>query len=268
MRQTARRALHFINRRAFLIGLALTIAAGGIAAITTSRPASASSRCDKVNIIYCGVTSITNFQQVYASNKSGHADSPTVKKDYTDLHTIYSAQGISASDVSSMNTSNTKLGRVYKDGTVKVDSKTVGTNAKISARFSVSGATPISGTNAYIRSVTESFQSAYEDAFVRFDDNDVMKFAIVVDCGNGVTATAVKPAPALKPAPTPTPTPPAPTPTPTPPAPTPAPVTPAAQPQVLVNTGAGNVAALFVTVTATGAAGYYYFLRRRLSAEA
>lgn len=170
-------------------------------------PASAAATtCDNVNVIYCGVGDVASFKAIYASNESGHSNSPSLKKDYTDLHIIYTAQGITASDVASMNTSNSVPGTLYKDGHITVSGATVATNAKISARFSVPGAIHISGTNAYIRSVTSSFANPSQTVFVRMT-NGIMQYAIVKDCGNGVTATPVKPAPTPLPTPIPKPQP-------------------------------------------------------------
>ena len=50
--------------------------------------------CDKVNIAYCGLTGnneasyLSSFKNYYTTNKSGHAASPTVKKDYTDIKAV------------------------------------------------------------------------------------------------------------------------------------------------------------------------------------
>lgn len=180
---------HFSGAKMLVVASVVTVAAvASIVGVNFANRSSAAASCDKVNIVYCGTHSVDQFKQVYNSNKSGHATSPTVKKDYTDLHTIYSAFGISSSSVTSMSSSNTVSGTVYRDGRVVVDGKVVGTGAKVAARFEVPGATKIAGTNAYIRNTSDSFQFESRKALVRME-NGKMKYAILVDCGNPVTAT-------------------------------------------------------------------------------
>src|SRR5882672_4392929 len=122
--------------------MAFTMIASAVTSIAASKPAYAATSCDKVNIVYCGVnkgsasSDINTFKSTYNSNKSGHTASPNVKKDYTDLKSVYKWAGASDSIVSGMNSTNTKLGTLYKDGHIVVDGKTVATDSWVTARFS------------------------------------------------------------------------------------------------------------------------------------
>ena len=177
-------------------GIATALFAAGVLtvlAVTNASTANAANTCDKVNVVYCGVPSIAQFQAIYKSNKSGHDSSPTIKHDYTDLHTIYGAFGVTPQLVASMDSSNTKTGVVHRDGRVEIGGKVVGTDAMVAARFSVSGSTHIAGTNAYIRHTTDSFLLESRTVLIRFDDNGKMLFAIETDCGNPIMAKPVVP---------------------------------------------------------------------------
>lgn len=176
----------------FLLATAATAVAG-----TVSQPAtvSAATSCDKVNIVYCGINGgsvsgdINNFKSRYNSNKSGHASSPTVKKDYTDIQAVYNWAGASKSIVAGMNTSNTKLGTLYKDGHITVNGATVGTDASVTARFNNgAGFTKVEG-NVYARKTTTSFAESSAPVIVYFNSNGQMTFAVMVECGNAVKAT-------------------------------------------------------------------------------
>jgi PKD repeat protein len=160
----------------------------------SANTAYAASSCDKVNIVYCGVDGssasayISSFKSLYNSNKSGHAKSPTVKKDYTDLQAVYNWAGASKSIVSGMSTSNTKVGTLYKDGHITVDGATVATGASVTARFSNgSGFTKVEG-NVYARKTTTSFAENSAQVIV-YMNNGTFGFAVMTGCGNAVKGT-------------------------------------------------------------------------------
>ncbi len=174
--------------------MAFTMLASAAASIVASKPVYAASSCDKVNIVYCGVnkgsasSDISAFKSTYNSNKSGHSASPTVKKDYTDLKTVYNWAGASASIVSGMNTTNTKLGTLYKDGRIVVDGKVVATDAWVTARYNNgNGFTHVTG-NVYARKTTTSFAESSAPVLVNFQ-NGKMAFAVMTGCGNAVKGT-------------------------------------------------------------------------------
>ncbi|HUS26380.1 MAG TPA: PKD domain-containing protein [Nevskiaceae bacterium] len=196
----------FTRGRALLVSTVFMCALTATAAtnIINTQIAAAAPACgvtdwdnaDAVNIVYFGLghdnqnaaSYIAALKCFYSTNKSGHADSPTVKKDYTDVQKIMNYAGASTSVINSMDTTNTVMGTVYRDGRVVVDGKVVGTNAKVGARFSVAGATQIPGTNAYMRTTTSSFAKDSRKMLVHIKDGK-MVFGVMTECGNVVTAT-------------------------------------------------------------------------------
>jgi hypothetical protein len=184
------------NRYAAL-GLLVGIATLITGATSALQPATASAAaCDKVNIIYCGLT---------GSSASGYISS--FKADYTrgsdnghnDLQKIYNWAGASSSSVAGMTTANTKLGTMYRDGTIKVDGQIVGTDAWVSARFNGgSGFTEIS-SGVWARKTTTSLAEASAPVLVHFDAQGNADFAVMTGCGNAVKFTK-KPKPQPKPA--------------------------------------------------------------------
>ena len=180
---------HFVASKSLIVAAAtLVLGAAATFGVITAQKSNAANSCDKVNVVYCGTHSIDDFKAAYNSNKSGHASSPTVKKDYTDLKKIYAAFGITESSVNSMNSSNTVVGTVYRDGRVVVNGKVVATDAKVAARFEANNSTPIAGTNAYTRYTKDDFKDDSAKAYVRIE-NGKMVYAILIDCGNPVTGT-------------------------------------------------------------------------------
>jgi PKD repeat protein len=171
-------------------------AAGAVIASAQNQSVSATT-CDKVNIIYCGLSGsntsgyISSFQNYYNSNKSGHSASPTVKKDYTDVQKVFNYFNASSSIVKGMNTTNTKIGTLYRDGHIVVDGKTVATDAIVAARFSVPGAVSIPGTNVYIRRTTSSFAQDKASVIVYFKDGKIV-FGAMVNCGNPISGKPVE----------------------------------------------------------------------------
>lgn len=182
------------TRALMITGLVAGVIGAAAVPMLPTGTVSASSNCDKVNIVYCGTTggntdaAIKSFQSVYASNKSGHANSPTVQKDYTDLKTIYAWAGADAATVAGMNSTNTKLGTLYKDGRIVVDGKTVATDAWVTARFTDgTGFTKIAD-GVWARKTTTSFANASAQVLVTMKDGK-MVFAVMTECGNAVKAT-------------------------------------------------------------------------------
>jgi len=178
-----------------LVATGLFLGVLGASSVTSliSNSTVMATSCDKVNIVYCGLDGdyVTSFKTAYTKNISGHKASPTVQKDYTDLQTVYKWAGITPSIVESMNSTNTKVGTLYKDGHIVVDGKTVGTDAWVSARFTNgAGFTQIAG-NVYARKTTTSFENATAKVIV-YMQNDQMVFAVMTDCANAVKATPVK----------------------------------------------------------------------------
>jgi hypothetical protein len=199
--------------------------------------------CDTYAIIHCGALSTAEL-----------------KKDYQDsgVAPIYKYFGISTTDIQYIG-ARAVTGRVYDNGVVKVNGKTVATKAITAARRYVTGShkVTIGSRTYYVRYVSASFSRTSEPAFVVMK-NGVFDYAILGPCGNPVKATA-------KAAPTPSPTitqPTTTTPTNTPPIDTtPAPqpakptITTAAKITSLPNTGPGAVA-IVLTLSVLG--GYLF----------
>lgn len=188
-----------LNKSKLVLATSLFVGVMGAstAGIISSSNAYAAS-CDKVNIAYCGLTGtneasyLSSFKNYYNTNKSGHAASPTVKKDYTDLKTVFAWAGASAADVAGMNAANTEVGTLYKDGRIVVNGKTVATNAWVSARFTNGAGFTHVTSNVYARKTTTSFENSSAKVIVHMQ-NGQMDFAVMVDCANAVKATPVKP---------------------------------------------------------------------------
>lgn len=183
--------------------MVFAVAATSVAFAATNKSAEAAASCsehaDKVNIVYKGIdcstlqSTIDAFKSKYNTNKSGHAASPTVKKDYTDLQTVYNWTGASKSLVDGMTTKNAAMGTLYKDGRITVNGETVGTDAWVTARFSgASGYTHVTG-NVYARKTTTSFAQSSAKVLVVYKANGQVAFAVMVDCGNGVKVTPKPP---------------------------------------------------------------------------
>jgi len=184
----------FIKRSRIAVStglIALLVAStAGIATVMQPQDVSAAS-CDKVNIAYCGLTGgslngyISSFKHLYNSgNNNGHHD----------LRAVYRWAGATNASVAKMNTSNTKMGTLYRNGQIKVNGTVVGKNAWVSARFG--GGKPgfkqiLPGV--WARKTTTSFAQASASVIVHFNSAGVMDFAVMTGCGNAVTATPVRP---------------------------------------------------------------------------
>lgn len=132
--------------------------------------------CDANAIMYCGALSQSELANKYSQNSPG------------DLGAVYSAFGISATDISG-SSSEIKIGQVTKDGRVIVDGKTVATGAITIGRQNIPGSTTvtIAGKTFYQRAPSVSFQADALDAFVLMR-NGVFHKAIIMSCGNPVKA--------------------------------------------------------------------------------
>lgn len=165
--------------------LALTLVVAGLATIGSPSRSDAAN-CDPVNIIQCGLAgsstaeNINSFKFIYnRGSDSGHSD----------IKAVYAWAGATNTKVTNMNTTNTKMGTLYRDGTIKVNGKVVGTDAWISARFTEgSGFTQIS-PGVWARKTTTSFVQPSEPVLVHFNQNGVVDFAVAINCGNAVKVT-------------------------------------------------------------------------------
>ena len=181
----------------------MSLFATAVTSIVSSQPVEAAAKCaehaDKVNIVYKGVDcstqtdTVSKFKSVYNSNKSGHSASPSVKKDYTDIKTIYNWAGASQSMIDGLNNSNTKFGTLYKDGRVTVNGETVATDASVTARFNGGKGFSHVTSNIYARKTTTNFAQSSAKVLVVYKANGQVAFAVMVDCGNAIKVTPKPP---------------------------------------------------------------------------
>ncbi len=154
----------------------------------------AASSCDKVNIVYCGLTGsdvngyITSVKQLNATGSGGNG--------HNDMKTVLGWGGYSDGVIAGMNASNTKVGTLSRDGTITVDGKTVASGTWISARFT-------DGTNnfqqvssgVWARLSTTSMMNATDQVLITFDADGKAIAGTVIRCGNMLRFTPVIPAP-------------------------------------------------------------------------
>ncbi len=160
--------------------------------------AAATSSCDKVNIVRCGLSGSTaqsyieSIQQLSSTGSDGYGNS--------DLGSLLTWGGYSSSVVNSMNTSNSKIGTLYRNGEIWVDDTKVATAAWISARFSGGSGFEVVKDGVWARLSTTSMQNASDQVLVTFDGNGKAIAATVIRCGNMLRFTPVTP-PVIPPAP-------------------------------------------------------------------
>jgi hypothetical protein len=162
---------------------ALSIATAGAATITSPSAAKADS-CDPVNIVLCGLdgrsldSAINSFRAGY--NNGGN-------NGHNDLKAVYRWSGATDASVAGMNSSNTKLGTLYKNGDIKVNGTLVGHDAWVAARFGggQNGFVEIS-PGVWARKTTTSFAQASAPVIVHMNANGNADFAVMIGCGNAV----------------------------------------------------------------------------------
>lgn len=148
--------------------------------------------CDSYAVIRCGTMNANELRAEYDSLNTNKSNGSTTKQ--SDIPAIFSALGIKRAD---LNGSFVK-GVVYKDGTVRVNGKTVATGAKTAIRNV--GGTAISGSST-AKIVSTSKMGSAQEALVRLNANGQFVFAVMTPCGNPVKATNVIPTPPPKPTP-------------------------------------------------------------------
>jgi hypothetical protein len=179
--------------------IAVSAMAGLAYAQVTPNQTAQAAQCKNTHVVYCGITgsdagsNINSFKNYYNANSTGHAASPTVKRDYKDMHTVFSYFGANGNHVNAMNTENTKRGLIHRDGRIEVDGKVVATNAYTAGRFKTTNSVLVPGTNVYKRTPAESFSAGVNalPAIIYFE-NGRMVFGVMLDCGNPITATPVE----------------------------------------------------------------------------
>jgi hypothetical protein len=184
------------KKRSTVLGLVVGLTALVAGAAGVMQPATVSAQsCDKVNIVYCGLTGsdVNGYISAFKADYNRGTDNG-----HSDLKTVYNWAGANATSVAGMNSSNTKVGTLYKNGDIKVGSEVVGHDASISARFtSGSGFTEIS-SGVWARKTTTSMAEATAPVIIHFDANGNADFAVMTGCGNAIKFTPIpKPKPSL-----------------------------------------------------------------------
>jgi hypothetical protein len=176
---------------AITVSAVALIASAGAAFVAQPRTAYAAG-CDNVNIVYCGLdgsnlsANINSFQSLYNSGTDhGH----------NDLQAVYNWAGASDAQVKGMNTNNTKLGTMYRNGDIKVGGDVVAHDSWVSARFTEGQGFVQIKDGVWARKTTTSLAEASAPVLVHFDGNGQFNWAVMTGCGNAVKATPVKPAP-------------------------------------------------------------------------
>ena len=162
--------------------------------INASTQTAAASSCDKVNIVYCGLTGsdvngyISSIKQLKTSGSDGNG--------HADMGTVLSWGGYTDQVINGMNSTNTKVGTLNRDGSVVVDGKTVATGTWLSARFTdgTSNFQQVS-SGVWTRLTTTSMMNASDQVLVTFDADGKAIAGTVIRCGNMLRFTPVIPAP-------------------------------------------------------------------------
>jgi len=155
---------------------------------TTSQAVRDARDCNNNSIVYCGALSQSELLKNYDANKT------------KDLKAIYDYYGISRDDMAGK-TSQVKMGKMYKDGRIVVDGKTVATGAHSVGRQYAKNTKKvvINGKTYYERTDASGFNTDYIDAFVLMRNGEFYR-AILTSCSNPVVATPT-PKPTPKPQP-------------------------------------------------------------------
>lgn len=162
-----------------VVGILIAVAAF-FAVNATMSPAEAAG-CSGNSVIKCGVWSVSEMRQKYNS-------------DYTKgTKEIFTGMGVTSQMV---NHARVVDGLIYKNGDVKVNGKTVATDAVTAGRWHLSGGKNIkhvdNGTTWYERDTETSFKTKeIWKVFVFLDDEGRFIGAVMLDCGNPVRAKNV-----------------------------------------------------------------------------
>lgn len=183
----------------FKLGIySLLIAVASVVAFTTYiQPSEAATACDKVNIVYCGITGATVQDNINYLRKLKSDGKDT--RGNTDMVYMINRAGFTDSVLSSSTPTNTKLGTLYRNGEIRVGGKVVATDTWISARFTSGSGFVLVKSGVWERKTTTSMQNSTEEVLVRFDSNGKAIAAVMMDCGNSLRFTPVVPKPVPEP---------------------------------------------------------------------
>lgn len=161
----------------------------GIASVNQRAEALAQD-CDGNAVIYCGVSDLQNLKNKYKFNQGG------------DLHAIYKHFGIP--NEAAMN--GMVMGRVTKTNEVWIGNTKVATGAVTAGRHRMGAdEVQVPGATAFMRPPSRSFRSESLPALVKMSGRH-FDFAVIMSCGNPVSAMnrdVMPPPPPPPPAPEP-----------------------------------------------------------------
>jgi len=169
-----------LTRIKFLVGALVALSAVISIVYATTSSATTPQDCSSNAVIKCGISSADDFKAKYNASP--------------ELQALYGHLGWSQNTI---NSATMVTGFAYTDGTIKVDGKTVATNAMSIGRNVDSGSgcagTPISvAGHTYYQGTTECrFGSDGQQMLVMLDTSGQFIGAINVSCGNPTFATPV-----------------------------------------------------------------------------
>lgn len=190
----------FVRRGALfaaVTGVAVGVGLFTANALNNSQASAASSSCPGFNgdtnaVIWCGADSngTAKASEITAryNNGDGHNSAASI-------HNIYGSNvfNITSADIQNLS-STAKVGSVTKGGDVMLNGKVVATNALTAGRQNIAGSTKHvnNGTVFYTRPPKVSFLNDSLSAYVVMV-NGQFKFAVLLSCGNPVSATPKTP---------------------------------------------------------------------------
>jgi uncharacterized repeat protein (TIGR01451 family) len=165
-------------RRGILAGAVLSFSALSLfvfASASANTTVTGPRDCDNGSVIYCGALSTDELNTKFVQNS------------YGDLPGIFNHFGISAAEVSGLN-SNVTIGEVHADGTVWAAGKLIGVNALTAGRTKTPNSVAIPGTNAYTRPPSDSFATPTTRISIFIGSTtDAKPWAVITSCGNPLT---------------------------------------------------------------------------------
>ncbi len=179
-----------VTRRLGLLFTVLALVVQSFAIIQPPEAANAAGYrdCSQNAVINCGAVSMSEFNQKYKQNATG------------DLVSVYNHFGITSAMIAS---GNAKVGEAQKNGNVVVGGRVVATGVHSLGRQNITGTrtpTVIAGKTYYSSPSQQIFASNSITVFAFFGANGQFIAAIMLSCGNPISAV---PVPVEKPKPTP-----------------------------------------------------------------
>lgn len=171
----------------------LFVMASVFAFASFTKQSAAATSCDSVNIVKCGLSGTT--VQDYINDIKTLNQTGTDGYGHTDMKFMLNWGGFSDQVIASMNTTNTKIGTLSRNGDITVDGKIVATETWITARFTSGTGFKQVTSGVWARLSSTSMMNATDQVLVTFDANGKAIAGTVIRCGNMLQFTPVIPAP-------------------------------------------------------------------------